>query len=143
MWRDKAAVRQAVGAVEAEAATRVRCPGHPRMGEQVAAGIRRAGRSVVEVGGALRPVRCAHLSLSGARYVLATSYSVVWGSTPCATLVLLRLSGRCIGTLRESTECDNCFGWSQVWWGQLGGGWGARADYFSCTNYRVYKVHNF
>ena len=40
-----------------------------RMGEQVAAGIRRAGRSVVEVGGALRPVRCAHLSLSGARYL--------------------------------------------------------------------------
>eukprot|EP01052_Picozoa_sp_SAG31_P015237 SAG31_NODE_974_length_10627_cov_11.246201_10_plen_113_part_00 len=47
-----------------------RCPGHPLMGEQVAAGIRRAGRSVVEVGGALRPVMCAHLSLSGARYVL-------------------------------------------------------------------------
>ena len=87
VWRDKAAVRQAVGAVEGEAAARVRSPGQPRMGEQVAAGIRWAGRSVVEVGGALRPVRCAHLSLSGARYVLATSYSVVWGSTPCATLV--------------------------------------------------------
>ena len=87
--RDKAAVRQAVGPGEAEAAARVRTPGQPLMGEQVVPDTRRAGRSVVEVGGALQPVRCAHLSLSGARYVLATSYSVVWGSTPCATLVFV------------------------------------------------------
>ena len=69
VWRDKAAVRQAVGPGEAEAAARVRSPGQPLMGEQVAVGTRRAGRSVAEVGGALRPVRCANLSLSGARYV--------------------------------------------------------------------------
>ena len=87
VWRDKAAVRQAVGPGEAEAAARVRTPGQPLMGEQVVPDTRRAGRSVAEVGGALRPVRCAHLSLSGVRYVSATSYSVVWGSTPCATLV--------------------------------------------------------
>ena len=69
MCRDKAAVRQAVGPGEAEAAARVRSPGQPLMGEQVASGTRRAGRSVAEVGGALRPVRCAHLSSRVLRYV--------------------------------------------------------------------------
>ena len=69
VWRDKAAVRQAVGAVESEAATRVRIPGQPLMGKQVVPGTRWAGRSVVEVDGALWPVRCAHLSSRVVRYV--------------------------------------------------------------------------
>ena len=65
----RAAFRQSVGAVESEAAARVRSPGQPLMGEQVVPGSRWAGRSIVEVDGALWPVRCAHLSSRVVRYV--------------------------------------------------------------------------
>ena len=65
----RAAFRQSVGAAESEAAARVRSRGQPLMDKQVVPGTRWAGQSVVEVDGALWPVRCAHLSSRVVRYV--------------------------------------------------------------------------